>query len=115
MLRTPGAGTQSVPDFVKLLRSSDAVVAEAAARALGRIGGTDAVRALEAARGRATPRQLRDEIARLGVQLDDETKGKLRDSLARASSDPQKLLSLLERLRSKVQSDNGPNSKGKSK
>jgi len=44
----------ALPDFVKLLRSSDSDVAEAAARALGRLGGTEAVKALEAARPKAS-------------------------------------------------------------
>ena len=49
------------PAFVKLLRASDTTVAEAAATALGRVGGAAEVRALEAARGRA-PKPLRMAI-----------------------------------------------------
>jgi len=52
---------QALPDIAKLLRSSDSGVAEAAARALGRIGGTRAARALEAARPGAS-RALRQRI-----------------------------------------------------
>jgi len=41
---------KAMPDIANLLRSSDSSVAEASARALGRIGGTEAVKALQAAR-----------------------------------------------------------------
>jgi len=41
------------PDFVKLLGSPDAQVAEAAAAALGKLGGAASVRALDAARAKA--------------------------------------------------------------
>ncbi len=44
---------QALPDLAKLLGSTDPAVAQAAAGALGRIGGTGAVRALESARARA--------------------------------------------------------------
>jgi HEAT repeat protein len=52
---------RALPDITKLLRSSDSDVAEAAARALGRIGGTRAAKALEAARPGAS-RTLRRRI-----------------------------------------------------
>ncbi len=45
---------QALPDFTILLRSPDSGVAEGAARALGRIGGAEAVKALESARRRAS-------------------------------------------------------------
>ena len=48
-------------DIAGLLGSSDAQVAEAAARALGRIGGERAIKALEAARPNA-PETLRRRI-----------------------------------------------------
>lgn len=47
--------------FMRLLKSPDAMVARAAARGLGRLGGDDAVEALLAARGRASG-ALVDEI-----------------------------------------------------
>ena len=49
------------PDLVKLLGSPDAQVAEAAAAALGKLGGTASVNALEAARGKA-PESVRAHI-----------------------------------------------------
>jgi len=49
------------PDLVKLLGSTDAQVAEAAAAALGKLGGTASVTALEAARGKA-PESVRAHI-----------------------------------------------------
>jgi len=51
----------AAPDCVKLLASSDADVAASAARALGRLGGADAIRALKAARN-ATATPLAAEI-----------------------------------------------------
>ena len=45
---------RALPDIAKLLGSSDSGVAEASARALGRIGGTEAVKVLEAVRAEAS-------------------------------------------------------------
>jgi len=47
---------EATGDFTRLLRSPDPGVAGASARALGRVGGAEAVRALEAARSRAVER-----------------------------------------------------------
>jgi len=52
---------KALSDFVKLLRSSDSAVAEAAARALGRIGGADAAKALQTARARGS-RRMRESL-----------------------------------------------------
>lgn len=52
---------RALPDFVKLLGSSDSGVVEASARALGRIGGTEAVKVLEAVRAEAS-KTLRQRI-----------------------------------------------------
>ncbi|MBL7153119.1 MAG: HEAT repeat domain-containing protein [Phycisphaerae bacterium] len=51
----------ALPDFIKLLRSSESGMAQASARALGRIGGTEALRALETAQPRAS-KDLRQQI-----------------------------------------------------
>ncbi|MBE3069557.1 MAG: HEAT repeat domain-containing protein, partial [Planctomycetes bacterium] len=50
------ASAKAVPDLARLLGSSDALVADAAASALGRTGGPAAVKALEAARTGAAAR-----------------------------------------------------------
>ena len=55
--------SQAKPDFVRLLASSDETVAKAAAIGLGRLGGEDSVKALKAARTKAT-----DE---LGIEIDN--------------------------------------------
>jgi len=46
--------SKALGDFVKLFGSSDATVAEAAVRGVGRLGGADAVKALQAARSKAS-------------------------------------------------------------
>lgn len=46
---------EALPEIVKLLASPDAAVADAAVAALGDLGGPEAVQALEAARGSASP------------------------------------------------------------
>jgi len=50
---------KALPDLVKLLGSPEPAVAEAAAHALGLLGGPDATKALEAARGKASGRLRR--------------------------------------------------------
>lgn len=55
------ASVKAVPDVAKLLGSADALVADAAASALGRTGGPAAVKALEAARTTA-PERVRPAI-----------------------------------------------------
>jgi HEAT repeat protein len=49
---------EAQPDFVKLLASADATVAQAAARALGKVGSADASQTLLAARATASPELL---------------------------------------------------------
>ena len=63
--------TQAVPALQKLLEAPEPLVAEAAATALGKIGGPDAVAALEAARGAAAANVARriDEALLMSADL----------------------------------------------
>jgi len=78
------AGREAVPALEELLRTSDyGRVQEAAASALGAIGGPDATRALLAALHRGEP--VAEPLKRIAVSPDEASLGLLIDALAEAT------------------------------